>query len=120
MGMPMGAPPPKKKSPVKAEHEKPRKSHDGHEEELEQQSSEVAAPVQLPFVLPKAQAPPVEASESEDEDVTPVPRRISPDTSTRGSVDEERQPAHADKPHGPRPMPDELRSSPAGKKIKIY
>lgn len=119
MGMPMGAPPPKKKTSVKAEHEKPRKSHDGHEEELEPRSPEVAAPVQLPFALPKAQAPPVEESEPEEKDVTPVPRRISPDISRRGSVDEERQPAHADKPHGPRPMPNESRSPPAGKMTKI-
>jgi hypothetical protein len=120
MGMPMGGPPPppgkKKKAPVKSEQDQPRKSHDGHDEEPESRSPEIARPVQLPFALPKVTSQAAEEPGNLDENELPAaPGKISQDSSRRGSIDvDERQPIHVDKPHGPRDMPRVSESS-AGK-----
>lgn len=114
MGIPMGAPPaapPKKKKSSGAKTQE----HEEEEERPPTSHSTQAAPVALPFVMPRVQSPPVvEREESSEEetarDTVGTGRKISDERSSDEEVDVEdlkpmppqSPPMH---PLGPRPMP---------------
>lgn len=110
-GPPMGAPAPpnarKKSTGPKSDEERPRKSHDG--DEHQERSPEVARPMAVPVfpMMPKVQSPPeVEKEPDTEEHNVPAGEIISERYDSEEEVDvEDMEPTHADKPHGPRPMP---------------
>jgi hypothetical protein len=120
MGMGMGGPPaPPKKKKSAPEEERPRKSYDAEEGSEERSPESARAPPipVLPFAMPRVQSPPHVEQEPESDDdqqthvSSPTGTKISEEHDRDEVVDvEDMKPTHAERPMGPRPMPE--KSSP--------